>query len=163
IGSYAKLGSVADARKVFDKLPQPDLVSWTALLAGYADRGDAQEVSKALFDVMPQQNSFSWTRIFNAARGIWTNGCLEQCQTRFKSMPERTPVSWNTMIAVYCQFSCLDEARLAFDRMLQRHVVSWSSVITGLSHCGRVSEARGLLASMPTREVTAWNIMTSAY
>eukprot|EP00250_Pteridium_aquilinum_P023501 c27035_g1_i1 orf=1-669(-) len=36
---YAKCGSVAEARKVFDCLPDRDVVSWTALISGYADHG----------------------------------------------------------------------------------------------------------------------------
>lgn len=40
VNAYAKCATMADAQSIFDALPQPDVVSWTALIAGYAHEGD---------------------------------------------------------------------------------------------------------------------------
>lgn len=40
IHSFGKCASMKDAQAVFDALPQPDVISWTALIAGYAQEGD---------------------------------------------------------------------------------------------------------------------------
>lgn len=40
IHAYGRCSSMADAEIVFDALPQPDVVSWTALIAGYAREGN---------------------------------------------------------------------------------------------------------------------------
>lgn len=37
---YGKCGSMEDARKVFDALTKPDVISWTAMIAGYAREGN---------------------------------------------------------------------------------------------------------------------------
>lgn len=39
----AKSGSLAEAQEVFDELPTKDIVSWTALMAGYAKQGFGEE------------------------------------------------------------------------------------------------------------------------
>ena len=39
IDMYGKCGALQRACEVFDELPQRDVVSWTALIAGYANHG----------------------------------------------------------------------------------------------------------------------------
>ncbi|KAG0582009.1 hypothetical protein KC19_3G026300 [Ceratodon purpureus] len=43
INTYCKCRSLVDARKVFDNLPTRNVISWTALIAGYAHNGRAEE------------------------------------------------------------------------------------------------------------------------
>jgi len=52
---YGKCGQIADARRVFDGMPERSVVSWTAMLVGYVAVGDVVEAKK-LFDEMPQRN-----------------------------------------------------------------------------------------------------------
>jgi pentatricopeptide repeat protein len=40
---YAKCGSIDDAFRVFNELPSRDIVSWNAMLGGYAMHGHAKE------------------------------------------------------------------------------------------------------------------------
>eukprot|EP00250_Pteridium_aquilinum_P026171 c32486_g1_i1 orf=2-220(+) len=40
---YAKCGSLLDAQEVFEKLCFQDIVSWNALIAGYAEHGPHHE------------------------------------------------------------------------------------------------------------------------
>ncbi|XP_058067966.1 pentatricopeptide repeat-containing protein At3g24000, mitochondrial isoform X1 [Magnolia sinica] len=43
VNMYAKCGSVVRARRVFDEMPQRDVVSWNALIAGFVEEGDGSE------------------------------------------------------------------------------------------------------------------------
>ena len=36
---YAKCGLLTKAQKVFDRIPVRDVVSWTSIIAGYAEHG----------------------------------------------------------------------------------------------------------------------------
>ncbi|XP_051117981.1 pentatricopeptide repeat-containing protein At4g37170 [Andrographis paniculata] len=51
IHMYTKCGSVDCAHKVFTLLPEPDLVSWTTLINGYAQSGQPHEALE-LFDLL---------------------------------------------------------------------------------------------------------------
>eukprot|EP01018_Ginkgo_biloba_P019473 Gb_00852 [translate_table: standard] len=51
IDMYAKCGSVEDARKVFDKSPTRDTVSWSSMIVGYAMHGCGKEALQ-LFEQM---------------------------------------------------------------------------------------------------------------
>eukprot|EP01018_Ginkgo_biloba_P002101 Gb_06088 [translate_table: standard] len=48
---YAKCGSIENARIVFDKIPQPNVVSWNSMIVGYAMNGCGKEALK-LFERM---------------------------------------------------------------------------------------------------------------
>ena len=60
---YLKCGNIRDAHKLFDGLPQRDLVSWSALIAGYSNFGHVDE-AKELFSEMKKSglepNNVSW-------------------------------------------------------------------------------------------------------
>ena len=40
---YSKCGNIENAKRVFQGMPQPDLVSWTSLITGYALHGQPNE------------------------------------------------------------------------------------------------------------------------
>ncbi|MED6207492.1 hypothetical protein PIB30_036361 [Stylosanthes scabra] len=46
---YAKCGYVADALQVFDNMPERNLVSWKAMILGYARNGHCQEALKLMY------------------------------------------------------------------------------------------------------------------
>eukprot|EP01018_Ginkgo_biloba_P008647 Gb_28765 [translate_table: standard] len=51
VDMYAKCGSIEEARKMFDKMARRDVVSWTAIIVGYAMHGCGKEALQ-LFEQM---------------------------------------------------------------------------------------------------------------
>nr|GLL42063.1 pentatricopeptide repeat-containing protein At3g24000, mitochondrial-like [Ipomoea trifida] len=43
INFYAKSGDLSSARKVFDQMPERDVVSWTSLISGFLPEGNGSE------------------------------------------------------------------------------------------------------------------------
>lgn len=63
ISAYGKCASMLNAQLVFDALPKPDVVSWNALMAGYAEEGNSDSVLKCydkmqLANVIPNEVTF---------------------------------------------------------------------------------------------------------
>ena len=48
VDMYAKCGSLEESQRVFDKIPIQDVVSWNALLTGYAEKGLSKESIECL-------------------------------------------------------------------------------------------------------------------
>lgn len=48
---YGKCGSIVDAEQVFNEMPERNLVTWNAMISGYAQQGDA-DMALALFEEM---------------------------------------------------------------------------------------------------------------
>ncbi|XP_057862811.2 pentatricopeptide repeat-containing protein At2g13600 isoform X2 [Cryptomeria japonica] len=51
IDMYAKCGSIYKARELFNKMPERDVISWNAMVAGYAQNGFCKDAFK-LFELM---------------------------------------------------------------------------------------------------------------
>ena len=53
VDMYVKCDTIEDARQAFDKMPERNIVSWTAIIVGYGRHGDSKEVF-VLFEQMQQ-------------------------------------------------------------------------------------------------------------
>ena len=54
INVYNKCSRIGDARKVFDRMPEKNLVSWSAMVTGYAQNGCNEEAVKAFREMEPE-------------------------------------------------------------------------------------------------------------
>lgn len=82
---YLKCDRISDARKLFDGMPQRDLVVWTALISGYSSRGLVDE-AKALFHEMQsslEPNVVTWNGMIS---GFSRSGLLFEAVSVFRSM-----------------------------------------------------------------------------
>ncbi|VFQ85316.1 unnamed protein product [Cuscuta campestris] len=99
IDMYAKCEIVADARRVFDGAVEPDMVSWTAMIAGYVQvrllEEGIQLYDKMLqFGVVPDQ--VTSITIINAYSRL---GRLNEAHEFFSKIPRPNVVAWNVMIS----------------------------------------------------------------
>lgn len=54
INLYGTCGSVQNARRMFDKLPQRDVIAWNAMIAVYVQQGQGED-ALGLFDQMQSE------------------------------------------------------------------------------------------------------------
>ena len=57
---YVKCGLVGEARRVFEEIEEPSVVSWTVVLEGVV-KCEGVESGKVVFDEMPERNEVAWT------------------------------------------------------------------------------------------------------
>ncbi|XP_050227853.1 pentatricopeptide repeat-containing protein At2g35030, mitochondrial [Mercurialis annua] len=151
-------GNINEARHMFDKMLERDVVTWTAVITGYIKCGLIAE-ARRLFDRTDAiKNVVTWTAMVS---GYMRLNRISEAERLFEAMPMRNVVSWNTMIVGYCQNRKVGKALEMFERMPERNVVSWNTVITALSQCGQVDEAKRLFDEMPKRDVISWTAMVA--
>ncbi|KAL2482998.1 Pentatricopeptide repeat-containing protein [Forsythia ovata] len=147
-----------EARKLFDEMPDPDVISWTALISGYIKCGMMKEARRLFDRDDAKKNVVTWTAMIS---GYVKMKNFFEAERLFDEMPEKNVISWNTMIEGYVQSDRIEKALGLFERMGERNVVSWNTVIAGLVNYGRMKDARGLFDRMPQRDVISWTIMIS--
>ncbi|XP_055836369.1 pentatricopeptide repeat-containing protein At2g35030, mitochondrial-like [Solanum dulcamara] len=156
ISKLSKEGQVDEARKLFDKMSEPDVVSWTAMISGYIRCGKIDKARELFGRNDAKRDVVTWTAMLAAyAR---TNRILE-AEMLFNEMPEKNVVSWNSLIDGYARNGRIDKGLELFWKMGERNVVSWNMVIAGLARNGRINEARVLFDQMPEKNVVSWTTM----
>ncbi|XP_039045223.1 putative pentatricopeptide repeat-containing protein At5g37570 [Hibiscus syriacus] len=137
IDFYSKVKDVLNAKKVFDELPERNVVSWTALVVGYVNVGDFVE-AKRVFDLMPERNVTTWNVLMHL---MVKTGDLMNARKMFDDMPERNVISYTTMIDGYAKAEDMASAMHLFEQAPERDVVAWSAMISGYEQNGQPNEA----------------------
>ncbi|KAL8201408.1 hypothetical protein R6Q57_012747 [Mikania cordata] len=60
VNMYVVCGCLQECRKVFDEMPERNLVTWNVLVTGLAKQGEVI-LARSFFDVMPVKNVVSWS------------------------------------------------------------------------------------------------------
>ncbi|XP_057869035.2 pentatricopeptide repeat-containing protein At4g21065 isoform X1 [Cryptomeria japonica] len=151
VDMYSKCGSIKKANKMFDKMPQRNIVSWNTMVVGYVQNGlvnKAVEVYKQmqLASVMPDEATFA--SILPACAKI---GALEQGMEFHQRIIKNGILSnlvTNALIYMYAKCGNIFKARELFDNMSQSDVVSWNAMIEGYAMNGYIKDALKLFELM---------------
>lgn len=171
LDAYAKCGGLLEARQVFEKMPQHDVVSWTAMIFGYAQMAEG-ETALELFARMQQEgvvpNDRTYVAALKACNNLETDDitekklCLKQVQAIHRQVVRSGSQSLhvgNMLVHAYASCGSLVEARRVFDHMPNRTVVSWTTMISGYAQMAKGKEALDLYERM-LREGVAPNDRT---
>lgn len=162
VDMYAKCGSLANARKVFDKLPSRDLVTWNTIMAAYSQQGLGQEAID-LFESL-QQAGLTPDRVTfgSVVKSCGSIGAIQkgrQVHAKICELGLDKHVSIaNTLVTMYSESGLIDDARLVFDRLATRDVVTWNAMLAGYTQSGNSRKALDLYASMQEEGVTPDNV-----
>ncbi|GFP78667.1 pentatricopeptide repeat-containing protein at1g74630 [Phtheirospermum japonicum] len=142
ISMYAECGCSNFAARVFDEMPEPNIVTWNALVTAFFRSGDVKRAER-VFNLMPAKNLASYNLML---AGYTKLGELRFARKVFKEMPTRDEVSWSTMIAGLAQHGCFDEA-LGYFRELHRvgmrpNEVSLTGMLSACAHSGALECAK---------------------
>ncbi|XP_027125387.1 pentatricopeptide repeat-containing protein At4g02750-like [Coffea eugenioides] len=187
--SLGNQGKVSEARKMFDEMPQRDVVSYASMITIYLKQNDLPraeslysamperyivadsamvhayakvgqlDLARKIFDRMPCRNVFSWTGLIS---GYFKHGRVDDACELFRQMPEKNVVSWTTMLLGFARNGLIDQAQETFDQMPVKNVVSWTAMIRAYVESGQVDQAFQLFYQMPERNLYSWNIMIQA-
>ncbi|KAF5205599.1 Pentatricopeptide repeat-containing protein [Thalictrum thalictroides] len=157
IDMYAKNGCMKSSRFVFDVIPQPDLVSWNALLSGYSFNGLDHEAFQVVQQVQvkgfkPNVSTFAslipvCTRLGTSEIGRSIHGLTLRCG--FSMDDKLVPA----LISMYSSNGDLTAARKLFDLLDTKTVVVWNSMISAYSQNHMSNEAFELYCKMVGKDV----------
>eukprot|EP00250_Pteridium_aquilinum_P021025 c25013_g19_i1 orf=2-346(+) len=113
---YVKCGALAKGQKIFDDLPVRNLVSWTALVAGYAEYGHGQEALDC-FKLMQHEglspDAVSFACILKACGGIGaaSRGQKLHAEVVKHGLQEKLMVVGTALVEMYANLGMLAEAQ----------------------------------------------------
>lgn len=152
IDMYSKFRFVENARKFFNLFSQKGVVSWTAMIAGYAQNGHFGD-ALTLFHQMPlvglKPNLVTMISVLPAFAHL---GILEQGKWIhayiIKNGHNADNSAENCLISMYFKCGHLQYARRVFHKMCNRDEVSWNALISGYGMHGNAKDALEMFEQM---------------
>ncbi|KAJ4714308.1 Pentatricopeptide repeat-containing protein [Melia azedarach] len=165
IDMYVRCGSLDCGRKVFDEMPERDVISWTELIVAYAKKGDMKSASR-LFDGLPLKDKVAWTAMVT---GYTQNAKPREAIEYFESMQnsgiETDEVTLVGVISACAQLGAVKYANWIRD-IAERsgfgpinNVVVGSALIDMYSKCGAIEDAYRVFEGMKERNVFSYSSM----
>ncbi|KAJ7290913.1 hypothetical protein O6H91_Y025600 [Diphasiastrum complanatum] len=152
IDMYVKCGNPDEARQVFEKLTEKSLVTWNAMLGGYAHPCLGEQAIE-LYEIMQQEgvtpDGFTFVNILKACGnlGSLSEGKKIHAQITKSELTSDVFVG-SALVDMYIKCGNLDEAEKAFNALKKRNVVSWNTIVTGFLQHGLASQAMKFLEIM---------------
>lgn len=172
IDLYAKCGMPDEAHRVFVQLPKRDIVSWGALVAGYAQVGSCKLVLHFLKDMESQglkPNDVVFTSILAACSRA---GLIQEAQRYFKVMLVDYVITpsiqhYSCLIDLFGRTGRLNEAKRFFEIMpLPADAVAWKSLLTSCKTHGSIDLGRHCfeqVVQLDPEDATNYVLMSCLY
>nr|GEW40387.1 pentatricopeptide repeat-containing protein At3g09040, mitochondrial-like [Tanacetum cinerariifolium] len=155
---YGSCGEFRIARKVFDEMPERNLVSWSLIISG-ANKSSEYEVGMELFvDLMRNGcfavNEFALGSVMKACVGMGAvefGLCVHCFAVKFGL--ERNVFVGSSILHMYCKNGELEEAERLFESLSCADLGCWNAMVGGYAQCGYGLEAIATVSSMHTKGV----------
>lgn len=152
IDMYAKSMAVEDAKKVFDRIKNKDLITWNSMVVGFAQNGFLNEVLRHLTlmkEESEEPDNFTFASILTACANATAIEQGKQVHALIlKSDFKVDTALTNALITMYCRAGSIKDAKKVFSAIHEKNVVSWTSMISGYTQCGYCQEALKLFNQM---------------
>ncbi|KAH7282204.1 hypothetical protein KP509_35G018800 [Ceratopteris richardii] len=140
ISMYSKFGLLSEARKILSDLPSRGCVSWTSLIAGYAEHGPAQEAINCFDEMLKEGVSPDAVTFACSLKACGNLRAIEKGRYIHKLLLRKgfgkNIVVGNALIGMYAKCGALKEAEDVFDQLSLQDCVSWTTLISGYAEYG---------------------------
>ncbi|KAL3818735.1 hypothetical protein ACJIZ3_004640 [Penstemon smallii] len=152
IDVYSVCGFVDVAKEVFNGIIERDMVSWTGMIACFAEN-DCFHEALVLFNEMRIErllpNNFTFASVIKACLGLEAIGigrCVHGCV--LKTCYEMDQYVGVSLLDLYTRSGEIEYARQVFEDIPKNHVVPWSFMIARYSQSDHCEEALDLFLQM---------------
>lgn len=162
---YCKCECLVDAREMFDEMPERNVVSWTAMISGYSQRGFAFEALDLFVQMLrsgTEPNEFTFATILPSCIGDYGFDCGRQIHSLIIRYNYDTHIYvGSSLLDMYAKAGRIHEARRVFDELPERDVVSCTAIISGYAQLGFDEDAVELFSRLQMEGMTS-NYVTYA-
>ncbi|KAK9950998.1 hypothetical protein M0R45_006460 [Rubus argutus] len=149
---YAEQGCFGDALKVFETMPQRNLVSWNSLIASFVRRDRVFESLDCFRRMQGEGMGFTWvtlTTILPICARMTALQCGKEIHVQIVKSSKRPDVPvLNSLMDMYAKSGAIDYCKRVFDRMQSKDLTSWNTVLTGYAVNGFIEQGINLFNQM---------------
>ena len=149
---YASCGCMEYARDVFDEMPEPDSASWSTMVSGYAQNGQAVEALELFREIQAEDVRSDVFTLASVAGVCGEFGALELGKWVHSYIDKKgikiDLVLGTALVGMYSKCGSLDNALKVFEGIPERDVTAWSTMIAGYAVHGQGEKALQLFDAM---------------
>jgi pentatricopeptide repeat protein len=159
IDMYANCGSLTNARMVFDRMVERDVISWNTLISGYASHEHSEEAF-SLFWSIEQTHVYpdcaTYLSVLKACNclGLVEYGYLVHAHIVERSFGMDVYLE-SCLVDMYAKCGSMNDAHQTFNAMAMHDVVAWNTIMAGYVQCGHSEEAFHLFELMERKGLKA--------
>lgn len=155
---YGEMGYISGARKLFDEMPERDLVCWSSIISAYINNGDLVD-GLDMFRVMVSRgvdpDSVTMLSLAEACEEL---GCLKLARSVHGQVVARNIESAdgslsNSLVIMYSKCGDLVSAERIFYNTIYKSTASWTAMISSYNQGGRFQDAIGAFLEMQVSSV----------
>jgi len=166
IDMYGKCGNLQYAKRVFDRMLDKNVVSWTCMVNAYANHGLIDNAVQ-IFNQMPVKNVVSWNSIIwcHVQEGLYT----EAMDLFYRMCISGVIPDDGTLVNILSCCSHLGD--LALGKQAHNYICGnnitvsvtlCNSLIDMYAKCGALHAAMEIFFGMPEKNVVSWNVIIGA-
>ncbi|KAF3793353.1 putative pentatricopeptide repeat-containing protein [Nymphaea thermarum] len=149
---YSKLGVIDVASRIFNRMQNRDVISWSSMIGGYVQNQQAKEALNAYKKMLNRGVEPNHVTVVSALQACAAASALEEGKrihelTVRKGFEMETSVS-TALLDMYMKCSHIDEALELFSRMPNKDVVAWAALISGYALNGLSDKSLGVFHNM---------------
>ncbi|CAN1265921.1 Pentatricopeptide repeat-containing protein At3g49170, chloroplastic [Linum perenne] len=140
-------GSLVESRKVFVRMQDHNVMSWTAIITGYVQNGRHDLEAIKFFVKMMQggqvkPNEFTLAAVLKACAGLSNSRIGEQVYGyAVKVGLASVNCVGNSVISMYAKCGHMENARKAFDVLFDKNLVSYNTMVNAYAKSSNSEEA----------------------
>ncbi|KAH1032538.1 hypothetical protein J1N35_044712 [Gossypium stocksii] len=155
---YAKCGEMELAERVFLFMDKKNVVSWNALLNGYALKGDAGKILNLFQGMTESELRYSKFTLSNVLKSCTylvnlTWGLIAHSLV-IKTGCEHDEFVGCCLLDMYSKCGLAEDTLKVFKRIQEPNIVAWSAMIDCLDEQGQIQEAAELFSLMRCKGVS---------
>ncbi|XVF63066.1 hypothetical protein PTKIN_Ptkin09bG0059000 [Pterospermum kingtungense] len=149
---YAECGEIVLVRKMFDKMTERNVVSWTTLICGYARWGFGKEAVDLFFQMVDEgtrPNSVTMVCVISACAKLKDLELGERvCGYIGELGVKVNTLMVNALVDMYMKCGAFDTAKQLFDECGEKNLVLCNTIMSNYVREGMPREALGILDEM---------------
>ncbi|CAI0468773.1 unnamed protein product [Linum tenue] len=163
VNVYSKCRCFGYARKLLDESPEPDLISWSALISGYSQSGEIAD-STRIFDAIPRRTVVSWNALLNCYVQRDSFGeAVELFQDMIVSQTQPNEFTLSTMINACTGLEDGRQGRKIHGYLIKLgydlDLFSANALVDIYAKCGSIDDAERAFREIPERSIVSWSAM----
>uniref|UniRef100_A0A7N0UJY9 Pentatricopeptide repeat-containing protein n=1 Tax=Kalanchoe fedtschenkoi TaxID=63787 RepID=A0A7N0UJY9_KALFE len=149
---YGELGSLSNACKMFDEMPEPDVVAWASIISSYVRDGNVSDGLWKFRQMMDAGVSADSVTMLSVAEACGEVGCPRLARSvhgHVLTTGNTNELLDNSLAVMYGKCGDLSGAEILFSRIREpRSVSSWSAMISCYNQAGCFEQALEVFTRM---------------